>query len=366
MEVSSALKQSRARELVLKRIRSGLYRPGQRLPSEREIAQDLSMSHTAVRKGLHELVHAGLIERRPRVGMFVPQTRPMELSTRLAVVVPQYMGKGHPFVPLLMGGMMSALDPRDYSVSLLTYHAGTEFWREAGEAMLARGITGAIIFTSYIIPVEELQKLEQSGIKAVLLNISTICPRSHTSTISIDLTSAMREAMQRLVDLGHRRIRWMSYHITAFREFEEQLVAEFAQKYDLHDPKNILCRLNGEAWEHDGWRAMLEPPDRPTAIALQDEFMAHEVYRTCHQLGLSIPGDVSLVAFADALPRSYAVPLSAPDTVTSWSNAAHRAAEHLRYLTETDENRTIEVTLHASIQWKASTAPPPAAAPAAD
>lgn len=358
MPITAPLKQSRARELVLRRIQKGEYRPGQRLPSERELAQDLSMSHTAVRKGLHELVHAGLIERRPRVGMFVPQTRPMELSTRLVVVVPQYMGKGHPFVPLLMGGIMSVLDHRDYSVSMQTYRAGVTFWDEVGEPMLARGIKGAIIFTSYIIPAEELRKLEQSGIKAVLLNTSVICPRSHTSTISIDLTPAMREAMQRLVDLGHRRIRWMSYRITPFSDFEENLVAEFSEKYDLPDPGNIICRLPCEAWEYTGWRELLSGENRPTAMTLSDEFMAHEVYRACHELGLRIPDDLSLVAFADALPRSYTVPLSAPDTVGSWTDVSARAAEHLRYLMESGENRTIEATLHASIQWKASTDKP--------
>lgn len=355
---SAGLKQNRARELVLRQIRSGDFRPGQRLPSERELAQDLEMSHTAVRKGLHELVHAGVIERRPRVGMFVPATRPIELSTRLAVVVPHYMGKGHPFVPLLMSGMMSGLDHRDYAISLFTYKAGTQFWDDAGEAMLARGIKGAIIFTSHIIPLPELEKLAQSGIQAVLLNTSVVCPRSRISTISIDLSSAMHEAIQRLVDLGHRRIVWMSYAITPFREFEDQLIAKFAEKYGLEDSANMLRRISCEAWDYDGWRDLLSGENRPSAIVLQDEFMAHEVYRVSHQLGLNIPEDVSLVALADALPRSYAVPLSAPDTVTSWTNAAHRAAEHLRYLMESGDDRTIEVTLHASIQWKTSTAAP--------
>jgi DNA-binding LacI/PurR family transcriptional regulator len=358
MTLADTPKQARAREVVLRRIQSGDYTPGQRLPSERELAQDMGMSHTAVRKGLHELVNAGLIERRPRVGMFVPQTRPVELSTRLAMVVPQYMGKGHPFLPILMGGVMSGLDHRDCAVSMFTYKEGAQFWNQAGEAMLARGINGAIIFTGYVIPSPELEKLAQSGIKAVLLNTSAVCPRTRVSTISIDLCSAMREAMQRLVDLGHRRIAWMSYKITPFEAFEEQLVAEFGGKYDLEDPQNIIRRLPGEAWDYDGWKTLLTGENRATAIVLQDEFMAHEVYRACHELGVSIPGDVSLVAFADAMPRSYAVPLSAPDTVTSWTRAAQRAAEHVRHLMDSGEDRTIEVTLHASIQWKASTDKP--------
>ncbi|MCC6424571.1 MAG: GntR family transcriptional regulator [Phycisphaerales bacterium] len=359
MPVMRQLKQSKAREEVLRRIQNGDYRPGERLPSERVLARDLGMSHIALRKGLMELVEAGVIVRRPRVGAFVQQTRPLELSTRLAIVVPDYMGQGHPFLPLLMGGVLSGLDQHRHEISIFTYKAGTQFWNEAGEKMVARGIHGAIIFTSYIIPLEELQKLERSGIKAVLLNVTTACPRSRISTITVDLSQSMREAMQRLVDLGHRRITWMSYEITAFREYEEQLAAEFSQKYDLHEPSNVIRRLGCEARDYDQWEAILQGENRPTAMILQDEFMAHEVYRVCHQLGLRVPDDLSLVAFADALPRSYVVPLSAPDTVSSWNAAAQRAAEHLHYLLETGEKRTLESTLHASIQWKASTGPAP-------
>lgn len=354
----ATLKQNRAQEVVLDRIQRGDYLPGQRLPSERELAQDLGMSSIAIRRGLQKLAAAGLIVRRPRVGAFVRETQPVELSTRMAIVVPHYMGKGHPFLPILMGGMLAGLDQRECTISLFTFKEGAHFWRDAGEAMQARGINGAVIFTSYYIPLSQLEKLEQSDIKAVLLNTSTVAPRSKISTISIDLVPVMREAIQRLVDLGHRRILWMSYHLTVFREVEEQLVAEFSQKYHLENPERILHRLNGEPSEFEGWEALLSGPDRPTAIILQDEFMAHEVYRACHRLGLSIPGDLSVVATADAMPRSYTVPLSAPDTVMSWTNAAHRAAEHVRYMTQTNDNRIIEVTHKESIQWRASTDKP--------
>lgn len=357
MPVIKQLKQSRARQEVLRRIQNGDYQPGERLPPERVLARDLGMSHIALRKGLMELVDAGVIVRRPRVGAFVRQTRPLELSTRLAIVVPDYMGTGHPFLPLLMGGVLAGLDQHNHEISIITFKDCSQFWNEAGEKMMARGIHGAIIFTSYIIPLEELQKLEQSGIKAVLLNVSATCPRSRISTITIDLGLSMREAMQRMVDLGHRRIAWMSYEITPFREMEEQLAREFSQKYNLGEPSKLIHRLGCEARDYDRWESLLTGENRPTAMLLQDEFMAHEVYRVCHQLGIRVPDDLSLVAFADALPRSYIVPLSAPDTVSSWNAAARRAAEHLQYLLETGEDRTLETTLHASIQWKASTGP---------
>ncbi|MCC7349454.1 MAG: GntR family transcriptional regulator [Phycisphaerales bacterium] len=357
MPVIDQLKQNQARELVLRRIRKGHYRPGQRLPSERELAQDLELSHITIRRGLQDLVEAGLIIRRPRIGTFVQETRSMELANRVAIVLPNWIGNAgydHPFFPVLLRGIMSGLDQRDCAVSLISYQA-EQFWHDAGEAMLARGMGGALVWTVNDIPAEQMEKLSQCGIKVVLLDGAGLWPRLRFSTVAIDLTTPMREAMQRLVDLGHRRIAWLSYEATRYRQFEERLVAEFAGRYELENPQRIIHRLPADPIDFTGYAGLLSGPNRPTAIIMLDEFVAHEVFRACHQLGVSVPGDVSLVAIADSAPRSHLVPLSAPDTSGLWANAARRAAEHLRHLMESTDDKQIDVSLHASIQWKAST-----------
>jgi DNA-binding LacI/PurR family transcriptional regulator len=180
-------------------------------------------------------------------------------------------------------------------------------------------------------------------------------PQLRFSTVAIDLTTPMREAMQRLVDLGHRRIAWLAYAETRYRKFEEELAAEFASRHGLENPQRIIHRLPGDPRDYAGYAELLSGPNRPTAVLMQDELIAHEVFRTCHRLGARVPEDLSLVAIADAAPRSHVVPLSAPDTTYLWANAAHRAAEHLRYLMENNDDKQIDVSLHASIQWKAST-----------
>lgn len=360
MPVLDQLKHNQARELVLRRIRTGHYRPGQRLPSERELAQDLELSHITIRRGLRDLVEAGLIIRRPRIGTFVQETRSMELANRLAIVLPNWIGNAaydHPFFPVLLRGIMSGLDQKDCAVSLISYQA-EQFWHDAGEAMMARGMRGAVVWTVNDIPEEQMEKLARSGIKVVLLDGAGLWPQLRFSTVAIDLRTPMREAMQRMVDLGHRRIAWLSYDQTRYRKFEEDLVAEYAARYGLDSPQRINHRLPGDPSDYTGYASLLSGPNRPTAVIMQDELIAHEVFRTCHQLGVKVPEDVSLVAIADSAPRSHVVPLSAPDTPGLWGDAARRAAEHLRHLMESNDNKQIEVSLHASIQWKASTDKP--------
>lgn len=82
MRNESALKPIRqiaAHELVLDQIRrsleAGQFRPGDRLPTEREMADQLDVSRTTVRAAVAVLEHEGLLTvRRGRGGGFVVQT----------------------------------------------------------------------------------------------------------------------------------------------------------------------------------------------------------------------------------------------------------------------------------------------------
>lgn len=58
-------------ERIAEMIRSGQYGPGDRLPSERQLAQQLQVSRTSVREALSRLETLGLLEGRHGLGTFV-------------------------------------------------------------------------------------------------------------------------------------------------------------------------------------------------------------------------------------------------------------------------------------------------------
>ena len=57
-------------------LRSGQYRPGDRLPSEWQLVDTLGVGRSAVREAVRELVTLDLVEIRPGVGTFVKRIRP--------------------------------------------------------------------------------------------------------------------------------------------------------------------------------------------------------------------------------------------------------------------------------------------------
>lgn len=50
-----------------------VYSPGERIPSERELAEQLGVSRMTVRRAIENLIQRGLLERRSTSGTFVRQ-----------------------------------------------------------------------------------------------------------------------------------------------------------------------------------------------------------------------------------------------------------------------------------------------------
>ena len=69
-------------------IRSGALAPGERLPSERELARTLEVSRASVREAIGALQLQGVVETRPGAGTFVaarpPATEPSVISSASA------------------------------------------------------------------------------------------------------------------------------------------------------------------------------------------------------------------------------------------------------------------------------------------
>jgi GntR family transcriptional repressor for pyruvate dehydrogenase complex len=60
-----------ARDAVRKLVTGGGYRPGDRLPPERELAQSLGLSRPTVREAIRRLIESGLLESRHGSGTYV-------------------------------------------------------------------------------------------------------------------------------------------------------------------------------------------------------------------------------------------------------------------------------------------------------
>jgi LacI family transcriptional regulator len=122
-----------------------------------------------------------------------------------------------------------------------------------------------------------------------------------------------------LADRGHRRIAilagpqaWPSV-AERIRGYREAMAARCLSI----DPALIVHGDTSTAYGAAASATLLtDLPNRPTAIVCCNSLVAAGVYKVARSLGLSVPGDISVVAHDDALPQVQTDDLDPPLTVT--------------------------------------------------
>lgn len=71
--------------LIREQIESGLWRPGDRIPTEDELCRLYSISRSPVRQALKELVYEGVLVRRPGAGTFVNDFSPRQAAAGTSI-----------------------------------------------------------------------------------------------------------------------------------------------------------------------------------------------------------------------------------------------------------------------------------------
>lgn len=139
--------------------------------------------------------------------------------------------------------------------------------------------------------------------KPGILADQTIC-------IDNDNLLAGREAADYLYSLGHRRIGYLGsknhFLYTADRRAGYQLSLLLHDLPVRQDYCIDMTVVNSDGAE--ALHALLSREDRPSAFVVSDDILALALERACIQKGLSIPRDLSIIAFNNSLYAQLASP----------------------------------------------------------
>lgn len=203
-----------------------------------------------------------------------------------------------------------------------------------------------------------LQRLVEHEAPVVLVNSNS--PARHAS-VSLDDVAGARLATDYLIGLGHRRIGL----VTGVRTSATARKREEGFRASLH----AAGLRRREAWTRrlgyepeDGRTALLEmmaTDNRPTAVFVANVNAAIGVLGAARELGISVPGDLSVIACHDIWLAGYTWPPLTTVRMPLYElghAAAALLAEHLA--SGTTEHRTI-TSPAPELLPRASTAPPP-------
>jgi LacI family transcriptional regulator len=204
-----------------------------------------------------------------------------------------------------------------------------------------------------------------SGDSTPIVAVDPHAGPSTMPTVHGDNLAGAIAATEHLLSLGHRRIGFLAGRpdLESARQREQGYRQALEAAGLSVDPE--LIRVGGYELElsEEPARELLSVADRPTAIFAANDLSAIQTLHVASGLGLSVPGDLSVVGF-DNIPESAVIapPLTTIDQ--SIQEMGRRAVEMLLELIEgTAPDEPRQVTLPTRLVVRQSTGPPPGSQP---
>lgn len=203
-----------------------------------------------------------------------------------------------PFFAELIRSVGNAV--RAYGYTLLVadneYDTGNEL--EQLRAFSGHRIGGLILRSGYGTPnLEYLQRLQARG--TAVIEVDFVSPGSPFSSVMLDNEGCVRMGVAHLASLGHRRIAALgTYHETILPDQRTKVFPDILRERGLELPKayqRVIAPTPANAYRvTKELMALAEPP---TALFATTGNLAGGAFQALKELGLKIPGDVSLLSF---------------------------------------------------------------------
>ncbi|OQW97038.1 MAG: hypothetical protein BWK77_02820 [Verrucomicrobia bacterium A1] len=302
-------------DLVSKAIRSGEYRPGEFLPSERQLSEQLKINRLTLRKGLAALVRQGLIENVPGAGNRVVAPRKDAATTRvIACVMLRRIGSPtlSPYYADVFAGIEEEITDRGYQLVFASVRE-EDLWNDDGHpranprsakpgrfdgVILVGGLSDelALAYRAKGVPVVLVDKQVAGA------DIPSVVP---------DNRGGAAECARHLVQLGHRKIAFLGARrdpvVTA--RFEGMTGVLAAAGASFNDRDFIEGDYEIEPARRAMKRYLAENARRlPTAVFAINDEAAIGALRALREAGLKVPGDVSVAGFDDIVLAAQADP----------------------------------------------------------
>lgn len=175
---------------------------------------------------------------------------------------------------------------------------------------------------------------------------------SQTICIDNDNLLAGREAADYLYNLGHRRIGYIG-SINDFMYASDRR-AGYQLSLMLHNlpvRQDYCVEMESvNATQSDDLNKMLSMADRPTAFVVSDDMLALALERCCVQMGLSIPNDISIIAFNNSLYAQLASPQLTAVDINSYQLGQEAAAQIINHAENPNLSATKIVIPHRIVE----------------
>jgi DNA-binding LacI/PurR family transcriptional regulator len=283
--------------------------------SIKDIARAAGVSHSTVSRALSDspLVKAetkARIQRLAREMGYSPDARARSLvsgQTRTVGVVVTTIAD--PFAAEVVQGIENTAHKHNYTVLLCNSNAEHEREIAAVEMLRSKRVDGVIVASSRVGALYQ-ESLERIGVPIVLINNHSEQNGRYTYSVSVDNQHGGYLAVNHLVQLGHRRIAYVSRpgdqssNLGRLAGYRQAL----AQAGIAFDPTLVVPGTGRVGSGERALPTLMALHEPPTAVFCYNDMMAIGLLRAARQVDLAIPGDLAVVGFDDILLASYVCP----------------------------------------------------------
>lgn len=272
-------------------------------PTVRKIAEEANVSIATVSRFLNqdyasmsESTKQRIADTVETLGYINPR---IKHDRTVALVLP---GIADPFFSSIVESLSVALEKFGFSIQLCLTRDSIEQEENMIRRLLTPAVSG-IIYMSTVTSKENYYDLLKTAGKPFVVLDSYLSEYNAPAMVFSNGVYAMYEATSYLLRQGHREIAYLSgMRIGMFEHYRYQGYVNGLLDAGLQVNPHLV-RFVGFS-QQDGYLAfqdLLSAGERFSAILCESDLMAAGVYRACHQAGIRIPEDLSVIGFNNSL-----------------------------------------------------------------
>lgn len=274
-----------------------------KLPGERILAKELGFSYMTIRKAIENLVNEGLLYKVPTKGTYVAERSSTKAKTRtIGYFLDSRIAGGlsSPYYSMIFAALEKVAAINNYSLVYFTDSNDSNFQQTLNK------LDGVIV--SCFLRIEaQIQEIKKS---VPVVAIDNSASDMAIPSVIIDNFNALVDCVDYLCANNHREIGFMTgledsdVGKNRYEGYKSGLA-----KQGIEVKQELIFRGNytfGSGVSGVDYFLTLE--NKPTAIICANDSMALGAKSRLHQLGLDVPGDISIIGFDDIDVASQVVP----------------------------------------------------------
>jgi DNA-binding LacI/PurR family transcriptional regulator len=288
------------------------FEDGQRFFTEHELIAYLKVSQVTVRRAIYDLVGDGLLERRVAKGSFVRKRAQADPNKTFEIGI-HLVDWDSSFLSQILREILGVCHARQLEAKVFYSRQSGDILSQEGEAWNQSNISAAILVSTPPDLAEVLCRHYELARKPIVA-LDAKVPSEKVHFVGTDNLATTKLGLDHLTSLGHEKICLLLNEPEAnenvmlrAKYFEEECRARGLTGWNI-----IHCGT--QFWEDSYTKAyeampkVMDLKPTPTAIFAFDDPGAWAVLKWCANHGINIPGDLSLLGFANDKPSAFTHP----------------------------------------------------------